>query len=358
MIVLHHTGDVDLRYMPYWVGGVPSAAINLAAYLNRDGEDEHRIFIQDHRLEKPFAREGNTYRVWTRKSILKMLFAHRKEILSGVDVFVSHHPIHPLLYLLLKILKPGLVVGQYAYTKPVRMRPWFSWPYFTAAIDRDVANHFSAAGFKDVDVLGIIPDVGRYDKPIGPIPDRPRVYHSAGGRAEMGFFYYIRECFQVRDDIRCAVNFDRRFIDPDDFERGDALVSELGFDEIERVEAREDIDRFLDVVDILIYPILDHVGKKNTSLMMLEAMLMGKVVICTATGGYGKIIRDGENGFILNPEPGRLADLLRKLLKSDLSEIRRNARRTALERFEKNLGLQKKFYEGIRGRCEKKQVGL
>lgn len=65
--------------------------------------------------------------------------------------------------------------------------------------------------------------------------------------------------------------------------------------------------------DILLMPSIPSDGiEEATSLSMLEGMAARNIVICSAVGGMKEIIRDGETGFLV--EPDAPSELARKIL--------------------------------------------
>lgn len=85
-------------------------------------------------------------------------------------------------------------------------------------------------------------------------------------------------------------------------------------------------------VDIVCIPSA-HEGLSN---VMLEAMAMGKVCVCSAVGGAPDVIRDGENGFLCEPRsPESLAEALSRaeacLRSGEHEPLRRAARNTIQE---------------------------
>jgi glycosyltransferase involved in cell wall biosynthesis len=82
-------------------------------------------------------------------------------------------------------------------------------------------------------------------------------------------------------------------------------------------------------VDLVCIPSL-HEGMSN---VMLEAMALGKICVCSAVGGAPDVIRDGENGFLFEPRSVRsLAGALARAGESLRNEtLRQRARATILD---------------------------
>jgi len=69
-------------------------------------------------------------------------------------------------------------------------------------------------------------------------------------------------------------------------------------------------------------------------LTFLEAMASGTPVVGTPVGGFPDMVTDGKEGFIIERDPGRVADAIRRLADAPnlLKEMSTNARETAEQR--------------------------
>lgn len=116
---------------------------------------------------------------------------------------------------------------------------------------------------------------------------------------------------------------------------------------------RKDVRNLIEAVDILLMPSL----REGLPMVALEAMAAGKPVIATNVGGTPELIKDGDNGILIEPRDSRqLAEAIKKLLvNTPLSEsLGRRGQESVLNRFSikdmvKNTGnlyeqcLQSKF---------------
>ena len=107
------------------------------------------------------------------------------------------------------------------------------------------------------------------------------------------------------------------------------LVKNLGLDQqVQFTGSVDNPEYFLEQADLYI-----HTTKSEAfGLTILEAMAAGLPVVCTDGGGNRDLIRNGENGFILDTEkPEELADKIEYLLKNAEQRIRMgsNAQRFA-----------------------------
>lgn len=79
------------------------------------------------------------------------------------------------------------------------------------------------------------------------------------------------------------------------------------------------------------------------SLVSLEALASGLPVVVSRIGGTGEIVRTGETGFLIEPDPEQIADALEKLLlDADLrTRMADAARQDALTRFDVRRSVEK-----------------
>ena len=89
---------------------------------------------------------------------------------------------------------------------------------------------------------------------------------------------------------------------------------------------------FLELSSLVIIPSLSE----GFGITAIEAMSLGKTILCSNTGGLPEIIRDGENGFLF--EKGNDVDLIKKLEllhEKNSKEIvnKRNLRAEFLEKY-------------------------
>jgi glycosyltransferase involved in cell wall biosynthesis len=97
------------------------------------------------------------------------------------------------------------------------------------------------------------------------------------------------------------------------------------------VVPKSDIPFWLASADIVVHPTLNEAF----GLVIIEAMSCGKIVVASSVGGIPSYVRDGENGFLV--EPGDPKDLRNKieyvlgLSEEQKMQIQKSARITALE---------------------------
>lgn len=118
---------------------------------------------------------------------------------------------------------------------------------------------------------------------------------------------------------------------------------------------RRDIPRILTSFDICILPSL----QEGLSIILLEAMAMGKPVIATAVGGNSEVIIHGKNGLLIPPSDYRaIADAIIDLIRDDnkARQLAANARLTVTERFniKENIYKTESLYEELIDSYKKK----
>ena len=75
----------------------------------------------------------------------------------------------------------------------------------------------------------------------------------------------------------------------------------------------EDVQRYYDLVDVLVYPRLSmRLTELVTPLKPLEAMAQGRLVVASDVGGHRELIRDGQTGILFRA--GDAADLATKVV--------------------------------------------
>jgi glycosyltransferase involved in cell wall biosynthesis len=88
---------------------------------------------------------------------------------------------------------------------------------------------------------------------------------------------------------------------------------------------RSDALEILSLMDILVHPSLSE----GYGRVAVEAMALGKAVVCSKTGGLRELIKDGENGFLVEPRDSysitkKLSILLReKTLRDEFGKAAR-----------------------------------
>lgn len=89
-------------------------------------------------------------------------------------------------------------------------------------------------------------------------------------------------------------------------------IAELGIStNVKLLGLRKDIPEILKTIDVFVLPTL----QEALGTSFLEAMAMGKSVVGTKVGGVGEVLKDGINGYLVEPgNPSILAKAIIKLL--------------------------------------------
>lgn len=98
--------------------------------------------------------------------------------------------------------------------------------------------------------------------------------------------------------------------------------------------ANDHVHRYYQASDVILVPSIttEEGVEEATSLTMLEGMACGKIVVCTKVGGMKEVIKDGENGFLIDQKSEDA--IVEKLLfiknnMNQLEELKKNARHCA-----------------------------
>jgi glycosyltransferase involved in cell wall biosynthesis len=71
------------------------------------------------------------------------------------------------------------------------------------------------------------------------------------------------------------------------------------------------IGTYFQAADVFVFPTLED----TWGVVTLEAMLLGKPILCSTGAGTAELVRSGENGYVFIPDdPTKLADLMQKFL--------------------------------------------
>ncbi|MCB0727748.1 MAG: glycosyltransferase family 4 protein [Ignavibacteriae bacterium] len=112
------------------------------------------------------------------------------------------------------------------------------------------------------------------------------------------------------------------------------LISDSNLSEqIRLIGFQQDTERFIEMSDLICVPSL----WEGFGLVIIEAMIKGKLVLASNTGGIPEIIEDNVNGFLF--ETADKKDLIKNLdyiyeNRNDLDEIRKNAVETVKSKFD------------------------
>jgi len=101
----------------------------------------------------------------------------------------------------------------------------------------------------------------------------------------------------------------------------------------------DNVSELLQASDIFVLPS----DREGLSVSLTEAMSTGLICVASNVSGSNEVIRDGENGFLVDPsDEGVLVGIGKAVDQDDLERARmaRNARNTILEKFEKRKSVE------------------
>lgn len=109
-------------------------------------------------------------------------------------------------------------------------------------------------------------------------------------------------------------------------------IDSLGLASRVRISAYRD-----DIVDCMLghdIIVSSSIGLESLSLVMLEAMALGRVIVSSNIGGISEVVNDGVNGYIVEPGNARsLADGIIRALHASIVDVGKAAAETAHQHF-------------------------
>jgi UDP-glucose:(heptosyl)LPS alpha-1,3-glucosyltransferase len=117
----------------------------------------------------------------------------------------------------------------------------------------------------------------------------------------------LLEALAVLDDPRCRL----AVVGDDDIAHYQARAAALGIaDQVVFCGFQSSLQRWYAAADVFVYPS----AYEAFSLVTLEAAGAGLPLVVTATNGTAELVRDGENGVIVEPSAAAIAAALRPLV--------------------------------------------
>ncbi len=165
------------------------------------------------------------------------------------------------------------------------------------------------------------------------LPLRGTVIGTAGlFRYKKGLVYLFKALARLKDEFDFTVLLVGDYFKPEDRGPHEKHLRDLGLWDRTLVTGKIPHERmadYLQLVDVLVFPSLFSEG---CPLSMLEGMAMGKIIIGSRAGAIPEIIRDRDNGMLVNPGSSEeIAEALRELLQNSAlrQRLATNAARTA-----------------------------
>lgn len=118
--------------------------------------------------------------------------------------------------------------------------------------------------------------------------------------------------------------------------------------------ANDDVHRYYQASDVILVPSIttEEGVEEATSLTMLEGMACGKIVVCTKVGGMNEVIKDGENGFLIEQKSEDAIIAKLSFIKKNINKLEELRKKASQYVFEKHGYLQHahkilKLYEQV-----------
>jgi len=333
---------VTSQYPPQ-VGGVGHSAYRVANLLASRGLNVHVVALQKHSVPLPFdesfssTQEGKVlvHRVKVFHpnrgeeaafSDAEILTRYNREIFHALEYFQQHYQYDVLhaFFLYPAGFIAGLVgrlhsvktiasirgndIGKYAFD-PLRM------PFIRSALEN--ANYVTSVATNLIELAdrAITPIAGKATTILNSVDlsrlrpqTRPElnlkgtvVGTSGWFRYKKGLLYLFKALASLNSRLEYTVLLAGEFFKEEDRQPHLQYLSDYGLSDRTIVTGKIPPDRmadYLQLFDILVFPSLFSEG---CPLSMLEGMAMKKAVIGSRAGAIPEIIRDHENGLLVNP---------------------------------------------------------
>ena len=338
------------QFPPKRIGGTEIATYNIAKHLARRGHEVHVITSLDKGLPKESMDEGfYVHRIFWRKI----------RFLGVMSFWIK-------IFLCLKKIKPDIV-----HTQDIGIgipgflaKTFLKMPFVVYGQGSDVylpstfKNTISKLALKNAEsVIALTEDMKSEmqklcDRDILVIPNgidlekfknlsrkdirkRLKIKDNEKIIAFVGSLYPVKGLRYLIKAMKFMIeetkNVRLMFVgDGEESEELESLVEEFGLKErvkfIGRVQ-NEEIPQYMAASDVFVLPSLSE-GFPN---VVLEAMASGLPIVATKVGGLPEIIRDGENGFLVEPKnPKEIAEKVLLILEDD--ELRERMSRNNKDR--------------------------
>jgi len=339
-------------FPPKIVGGFEIASDNIANYLTKAGHEVHVLTTLDKGLPKESIREGfYVHRIFRSKirilgSILYFINIFRclKKIEPDIIHIQAFGNETPVLLLTKKLLKkPCAIWGQgsdvyvqWMFRKPIS-KIIFKKSDAVIALTEDMKREMKKIYDRDIAVIpnGIdlnkvkclsTQDVGNE---LGIKKDRKIILFVGRLDPIKGLTYLIEAMTSIEDKNKQLILVG----DGEEKDRLEKLVKKLKLEKYVTFIGKVpygDVFKYMVASDILALSSLSE-GLPN---VILEAMASGLPIVATRVGGIQDIVKDGENGFLVDPEnPEQIAEKINLFLEDDKlrEKISKNNKQKAKE---------------------------
>ncbi len=324
-------------FPPKWTGGIEIATYNTARHLALENHDVHVITSLDEGLPKESADNGfHVHRISRQK------LGYVEAILFWARTFLLIRNIKPDIVHVQTVVFgiPG-VLAKWLLRKPYIVWGrgsdiYMSWPFkriisqlvlrnagAVVALTGDMKREMQKVCNRDITVIpngidldgfqGITRQEARGEMQI---EEDKKVIIFVGRLSPVKGVKYLIQALDILRHKETSI----KLLIVGDGEQRDELVDQVAKLDIERYitfigeVSNEQVPKYMATSDIFVLPSLSE-GFPN---VCLEAMASGLPVIATKVGGLVEIIRDGQNGFLVNPEtPREIAEKISLLLEDD-----------------------------------------
>lgn len=327
------------RFPPMSIGGAEIAAYNIAKQLSKRGHDVHVVTILDHNLPKGSIQNGvSVHRVKTieipllRNTIyaIKSLFVVKK---IKPDIVHSHsisfHNAGLPAFLIKKILKiPYVAYGQGSDVYLSSFEKLFKKAVLknsdaTIALTNNMKIAMQTIYDKSISVIPNGCDPNKFEKLSKrdlrdklKIKEDEKIMIFVGRLHPIKGLHYLIEAMRI---IHQRYPKSRLLIvgDGEDRNNLENLVKKLNLNKYVTfigIVPNETVPGYMVAADVFVLPSLSE----GFPTVTLEAMASGIPIVATTVGGVPEIIKDGENGFSVEPRNSEeIAEKVLLLLNKD-----------------------------------------
>ena len=325
------------QFPPKWLAGTEIATYNIAKHLAKRGHEVHVITSLDEGLPKEDIEQGfYMHRTRWRKvrfvgviffwlKILLILKKIEPDIVQGQDISMGVPG-----FLAKKFLKRPYIVwgrGMDVYLPGLFMRPLSNLVLQDAdtviALTEDMKGRMQEICHRDILVIPNGIDLERFknlsrgiSREKLKVKEEGKLILFVGGLKHIKGLDYLLRAMRIIQERNLKTNL---FLIGKGREREKLEELSVELDLNKHIQflgevANEKIPEYMAAADVFVLPSLSE-GFPN---VVLEAMAAGLPIVATRIGGLHEIVKDGQNGFLVEPRnPRQIADRVRLLLEDD-----------------------------------------